>query len=311
MVAIRRGSTNATIQEVIIPAAVYDGGYSRAKEVRLRISNGGAGQSGLIGAFANAYIKFCVQKKGIDPFQVAWYLGDTTQSLHYLASSLVDVACTYNAAAEQQSMNSGAAVQRELIFLDHFYLVGPPKNPAHLSSRNDSVLDMFNKIVVSGNEDAVRPPDPNIRPTTRFLSRYDKSATNIKESELFIKIGQVPWAYAYSTWYHQYARFPLQALEAASLLAEYTLTDRGTWLSTTPLVRDNLVVYKGAEGEGEDVLLNPCNALLASKTLDGEIAGGFMDWVVHQDGGQQVVRDFRKNGEQLYTARPKTDRLAS
>jgi len=28
-------------------------------------------------------------------------------------------------------------------------------------------------------------------PATRFLSRFDKSATNIKESEIFITIGQV------------------------------------------------------------------------------------------------------------------------
>lgn len=69
---------------------------------------------------------------------------------------------------------------------------------------------MFNKIVTGGNVDvAVRkysidiyvnlksihspqvPPDPATRPPTRFLSRFDKSATNIKESELFITIGQV------------------------------------------------------------------------------------------------------------------------
>lgn len=33
------------------------------------------------------------------------------------------------------------------------------------------------------------PPTTGL--ATRFLSRYDKSATNIKESEIFIKIGQV------------------------------------------------------------------------------------------------------------------------
>ena len=32
---------------------------------------------------------------------------------------------------------------------------------------------------------------PKDRAAVRFLSRYDKSATNIKEAELFIRIGQV------------------------------------------------------------------------------------------------------------------------
>ncbi|KAG7095014.1 hypothetical protein E1B28_005808 [Marasmius oreades] len=238
--------------------------------------------------------------------QVAWYLGDTTQSLQYLASKFVDVALTYNAAAEKHCVDSGAASQRELVFLDHFYLVGPKPNPAELSTSNDSVTDMFNKIVASGNEDTLRPPNPSIRPPTRFLSRFDKSATNIKESELFVKIGQVPWAYAYSTWYHQYARFPLQALEAASYLAEYTLTDRGTWLSSPSSVTSNLVIYKGAEStEDEAVLLNPCSALSAPDTANKEMAEDFMNWVVRDDGGQQVVKDFKKNGERLYSPRPK------
>ncbi|KAL0565079.1 hypothetical protein V5O48_016950, partial [Marasmius crinis-equi] len=188
MVSLKKGQTIAP-QSNLVPAAVYDGGYQGAHEVRLRIANGGAGQSGLIGAFANAYIRFCVETKGAKPFLVAWYLGDTTQSLQYLAAKLVDVALTYNAAAEKQSENSGAAVQRQLVFLDHFYLVGPTTNPAELKP-SDSVVGMFNKIVASGNEDVVNPPNPDIRPPTRFLSRFDKSATNIKESELFIKIGQ-------------------------------------------------------------------------------------------------------------------------
>ncbi|KAF9261636.1 hypothetical protein L218DRAFT_930464 [Marasmius fiardii PR-910] len=294
-----------TRAEILLPVAVYNGGYQGAREIRLRIANGGAGQSGLVEAFANAYIKFCVEKAGVGAFLIAWYLGDTTQSLQYLTSNLVDVALTYNAAAEKQSIDSGAASKRELVFLDHFYLVGPSANPAKLSKSNDTVTDMFNKIVASGNEDALHPPNPSIRPPTRFLSRFDKSATNIKESELFIRIGQVPWAYAYSTWYHQYARFPLQALESASLLSEYTLTDRGTWLSSTPSVTSKLLIYKGADStEDEMVLMNPCSALLASDAANKEIAEEFMKWLVNDDGGQQVIKEFKKNGERLYTPRP-------
>lgn len=41
---------------------------------------------------------------------MAWYLGDTTQSLAMLADGTVDIAMTYNAAAEKQSLDSGAAV---------------------------------------------------------------------------------------------------------------------------------------------------------------------------------------------------------
>ena len=53
------------------PYAVYDGGYENAKiqGVRLRIANGGAGQTGLIGAWADEFIQGMVSE-GMPPFEV-------------------------------------------------------------------------------------------------------------------------------------------------------------------------------------------------------------------------------------------------
>ena len=54
------------------PSATYDGGFSSAKQtgVLLRIANGGAGQIGLIGALANAFIQDWAAK-GYNPFEVS------------------------------------------------------------------------------------------------------------------------------------------------------------------------------------------------------------------------------------------------
>ena len=46
------------------------------------------------------------------PQQVGWYLGDTTQSLGFLAAGEIDIAVTYNDAAELQACKTGAAVER-------------------------------------------------------------------------------------------------------------------------------------------------------------------------------------------------------
>ena len=53
------------------PQEVYDGGYENAKlqGVRLRIANGGAGQTGLIRAWADGFIQHMVSK-GMPPFEV-------------------------------------------------------------------------------------------------------------------------------------------------------------------------------------------------------------------------------------------------
>ncbi|KAJ3971099.1 hypothetical protein EV361DRAFT_868744 [Lentinula raphanica] len=301
----------------LTPTKTYNGGYKEAKDIRLRLANGGAGQSGLIGAFADAFVKWCVEGSEESdskeaPFLVGWYLGDTTQSLAYLSSDWVDVAFAYSAAAELALMRNGKAVERELVFLDHFYLVGPPSNPAELAPE-DLVQDMFAKLVANGARDALAAPSE--KAPTRFLSRFDKSATNIKESDLFIGIGQVPWALPPAVWYHVYPRFPIQALKAASVLQEYTLTDRGTWLSSTQNVRDALTVYKGQtdfenteggptrqnDSDDNKVLLNPCNALLGASPLDKGLAAKFMKWLLSPDGGQKVVREFKTvDGHAIY-----------
>jgi ABC-type tungstate transport system permease subunit len=146
---------------------------------------------------------------------------------------------------------------------------------------------------------------PSDRPPVRFLSRFDKSATNIKESELFIKIGQAPWALPYSKWYHQYPQYPLQALKAASVLNEYTITDRGTWLSSPSDVKDTLTIFKaGGDETPDDPLLNPAHVLLSANAGNPDIAESFMKWVVSHDGGQKVIREFKKNDEVLYSEAP-------
>ena len=77
----------------------------------------------------------------------------------------------------------------------------------------------------------------------RFLSRYDKSACNIKESAIWTAIGQVPWAEPSSEWYHACKADPFEGLRIAALRGEYTLTDRGTWTASLGNVREGMKVF--------------------------------------------------------------------
>jgi len=280
--------------------------FNTGTEARLRISNGGAGQSGLVGALASAYIDYSRSTGSVqEDYAIDWVVGDTTESIYYLETGEADIAITYTAAAENRAMSLGVATKRVYGFRDHFYLVGPKANPARLSEWNDSVFDMFNKIVTTGNNGTGTPP-------TRFLSRYDKSATNIKEALIFAQIGQVPWAYPYSKWYHQYPQYPNAALIASSLLSEYTLTDRGTYLtlqSQSPDITDASYLYlRGEDRDPQDALLNPASVLLGAKVCEKnkKLADGFVEWMVSKTGGQKVVANFEKAGTtgKLYTAAP-------
>ncbi|KAK6519288.1 hypothetical protein TWF281_003123 [Arthrobotrys megalospora] len=280
------------------PQAVYDGGIKGNKgPIKLRIGNGGAGQSGLIKVLADEFIKFEV-KRGAKPFRVGWYLSDTTVSINYLQAGTVDVGFTYSEVAEKIAIQQGVATSRHYAWRDHFLLVGPPENPAKVSKSSD-ILTIFSNIYKAAQNNPANATVP-----TRFLSRYDKSATNIKESQLWIGIGQVPWATAYSTWYHAYITFPIQALTAAVLLKEYTITDRGTYLSIDPALAKKTVIYKAATDNATDPLLNPAFLLIGKKATNLGTVNNFRKWVVDKKLGQKAIIAFKKNGKQLYTGAP-------
>lgn len=134
-------------------------------------------------ALADAFINDRVSN-GSEPFKVAWYQSDTTVSINYLKSDTVDVGITYNEAAEKIAIDQGIASSPSYYaFRDHFIIVGPPSNPANISNTSD-ILTIFSQL--RNTAEAAKTSVP-----VRFLSRYDKSATNIKESALWIGIGQV------------------------------------------------------------------------------------------------------------------------
>jgi ABC-type tungstate transport system permease subunit len=233
---------------------------------------------------------------GADPFKVAWYKSDTTESINYLKAGTVDVGITYTPPAEKIAIDQGIANSPAwYAWRDHFLLVGPQSNPANLSESED-ISTMFSNIFAAAEAGTTDPP-------VRFLTRYDKSATNIKDSQLWIGIGQVPWATAYSKWYHQYIAYPIQALTAAILLNEYTITDRGTYLSISTDLQKQTTIYKAATDEASDPLLNPAHMLVGKDARNEEIADRFVQWVISEEG-QNTITGFKKNGEQLYTEAP-------
>jgi ABC-type tungstate transport system permease subunit len=120
---------------------------------------------------------------------------------------------------------------------------------------------------------------------------------------------QVPWATAYSTWYHQYIAFPIQALTAAILLDEYTITDRGTILSLDAKLRNQTVIYKAGTDSADDPLLNPAHLLVGKKAPHAKTANDFAKWLVSKKG-QDVVVGFKKDGQQLYSPAPSSNSTA-
>lgn len=207
---------------------------------------------------------------------------------------------------------------------DNRALAGPKDNPADLSlDGKASIYQLFKQLFR-----AAIATSTSARPV-RFLSRYDKSANNIKESAIWAAIGQTPWSIPYSSWYHQFVSFPFQALEAAARLGEYMVTDRGSWLGVEEWVRRDMMVFvsrgcreqgrlssnalqKDGTDDADDAMLNPAHVLVGSRADNKEMANAFVDWLIRKDGGQEVVRRFAsEDGAILYSPAPDVTNIRS
>ena len=107
------------------PEEIYHGSFDDpSAPLKLRVATGGAGQSGLVRALADAFINYQVEQHGCEPFTVAWLKSDTSASFNYLAQASADLSITYHGAAENIAIEQGIADQRVYAWRDHFMLVG-------------------------------------------------------------------------------------------------------------------------------------------------------------------------------------------
>jgi tungstate transport system substrate-binding protein len=192
-----------------------------------------------------------------------------------------DLLLVHDPEAEQQFMDEGHGARRRQIAWNDFVIVGPSADPAHVRGGKDSV-EAFKAIAST---------------QAAFVSRGDKSGTNASELRLWKLAGQSPEALHNERWYRDIGGGMGQALNAASAMSAYTLSDRGTWLSFNN--KGDLVIAV----EGDRRLLNRYDVIeLDPKKHPGaklEAATAFADWLVSPEG-QAAIGAFRVNGQTLF-----------
>jgi tungstate transport system substrate-binding protein len=192
-----------------------------------------------------------------------------------------DVLLVHDPEAEQQFMDEGHGSVRRQIAWNDFIIVGPSADPARVRGGNDSVSAL--KAIA-----AAQAP---------FVSRGDKSGTNAAELRLWKSAGQSPDLLAKEKWYRDVGGGMGQALNAASAMNAYTLSDRGTWLSFNN--KGSLVIAI----EGDARLLNRYDVieLNPQKHASSKLGAArvFADWLVSPDG-QQAIGAYQANGEKLF-----------
>lgn len=273
--------------------------YGRGQTI-LRVGNGGAGATGLVGALAADYLAgLATSRKTCAPGSIEWVCNHSRNTQLALLRGAIDLALTYEREPERLAEQEGWSVDVGCVFHDHFCLAGPADDPAGVKSASD-MYDGLRKIR-AGAVAASRGSGPSVS----FHSRSDASATMHKEHLLWSSAlsststtdGQptpVPWEDPTSEgWYTQTLFSPAQAVTQADREGAYLITDRSTLLKQVILGHvTNTTVFFEAASE-DSVLMNSCHALRPSQDKS-EVASEFIEYVL-SERGQNVIARF---GEQ-------------
>jgi len=230
-------------------------------------------QSGLFKHLLPAYEK----KTGVQVRVVA--LG-TGQALDLARRGDADVVFVHARAAEEKFIAEGYGVKRLPVMYNDFVLVGPKSDPAKVAGGKDIV-------------EALRKVKAHAAP---FVSRGDRSGTHMAELGLWKQSG-IDIASDKGPWYRDTGQGMGPALNSASSMNGYILTDRATWISFRN--RGDLAILV----EGDKRLFNQYGVILVNPVKHPHVKKGlgqaFVDWVVSPDG-QKAIADYKINGEQLF-----------
>ena len=201
----------------------------------------------------------------------------TGQALATAAHGDADLVLVHDPDAEAAFMAAGHGISRTEIAWNDFVIIGPEADPAQVAGHGDAA-DALKAIA------AAKAP---------FVSRGDKSGTDAEEKRLWRAAGVTPSG----EWYRDIGGGMGAALNAASVMGAYTLSDRGTWLSYGNKAGMKIVV----EGDRrmlnlyDVILLNPQTHPQAKQTPSHRLA----DWLASPKG-QTAIASYTKGGQKLF-----------
>jgi tungstate transport system substrate-binding protein len=223
------------------------------------------------------------QATGIDVKVIAQGTG---QALDTARRGDADVAFVHARAAEEKFVQEGAGVKRFPVMYNDFVLIGPKSDPAGLKGSKD-IVTALKAIQAKG---------------APFVSRGDRSGTHQAELALWKQAG-IDIATERGPWYRDIGQGMGAALNTASAMNAYALSDRGTWISFKN--RGDLTVAV----EGDARLFNQYGIILVNPArhphVKAALGQAFIDWLISR-AGQQAIAAYKIDGQQLFF--PNADR---
>jgi len=268
-VGVRRVLLNGAI--AAFAAAAFSAAHAQSNFITVA-STTSTEQSGLFKHLLPGYTK----RTGVEVRVVAVGTG---QALDMGRKGDADVVFVHDPVAEKKFVDEGWGVNYHLVMYNDFVLIGPRSDAAKAGGKD--VLAGLTKVK------AAQAP---------FVSRADKSGTHAAELRLW-KMAGFDMARDKGPWYKETGSGMGPALNTASSMNAYIVSDRGTWLAFRN--RGDLVIVV----EGDNRLFNQYGIMLVNPAkhphVKKDLGNAFIAWVISPEG-QKTVADYKIGGEQLF-----------
>ena len=208
----------------------------------------------------------------------------TGQALKLGAQGDVDAVLVHSRPAEEAWLAAGNGTHRREIMYNDFIIVGPSDDPAGAGAA-DKATDALKAI------EAAEAP---------FVSRGDDSGTHKMEKRLWTAAGITPEG----DWYRAVGQGMGAALNTASGMNAYIMSDRASWLKFANKGDLKLVF------EGDPILFNQYAYMPVNPEkhphVKNDLAQKLEAWLV-SDRARELINGYTLNGETLFTFNAKAE----
>jgi tungstate transport system substrate-binding protein len=191
-----------------------------------------------------------------------------------------DVVFVHAKSAEEKFLAEGQGVKRYPVMYNDFVLIGPKSDPAGVKGMKD-VAKAFQTIKDKKAD---------------FISRGDKSGTNIAEFKLWKDAG-IDIEKDKGPWYKAIGQGMGAALNTAGASNAYVLSDRGTWIHFKNKGDLEILV------QGDKRMFNQYGVMLVNPekhpNVKKDLGQAFIDFLISPEG-QKDIANYKINGEQLF-----------
>jgi tungstate transport system substrate-binding protein len=266
-------SRSSTLAFALLLSAVSGGAPAVAADRSIVVASTTSTQdSGLFGYLLPIF----KAKSNIDVKVIAQGTG---QALDTARRGDADVVFVHAKAQEEKFLAEGFGVKRYDVMYNDFVLIGPRADPVGIKGKDI--------------ETALKAIQARAAP---FVSRGDNSGTHSAELALW-KMAGIDISASKGPWYREIGQGMGAALNTASAIGAYVLSDRGTWISFKN--RGDLEIAV----EGDKRLFNQYGVMLVNPekypSVKQELGQIFIDWLISGEG-QAAIAGYKIDGQQLF-----------